>query len=88
MPESAHPRREVARVVLFSAPGCPGSEAARAYFRAHGVPFVERDVSRDLAASRYLQETLRVFATPCIEVDGQVLVGFDPEEFAGRVALS
>lgn len=75
-------------MVLFSAPGCPGSEAARGYFRAHGLPFVERDVSRERAASRYLHETLRVFATPCVEVDGQVLVGFDPLEFASWVALS
>ncbi len=88
MRESAHPGRPVACVVLYSAPGCPGSEAARAYFRRHGVPYVERDVSRDPAASDYPREALGVFATPCIEVNGQVLVGFDPLEFARRVAPS
>lgn len=70
------------RVVLYAAPGCPGSEAARAYFRRHGVRYLERDVSRDPAAARHLREELRVFATPCVELNGRVMVGFDPAEFA------
>ncbi len=74
------------KVILYGAPGCPGSEAARAYFREHGVAYVERDVSRDPEAARHLREELRVFATPCLEVNGRVMVGFDPVELARWLA--
>mgnify|MGYP005855036387 CR=1 FL=1 len=80
------PRRPT--VTLYSAPGCPGSEAARAYFREHGVAYVERDISRDGGGARRLWEKFRVFATPCLEVNGRVMVGFDPEQFARWLAGS
>jgi len=47
---------------LYSQPGCVDSGKVRQLLRAHGVPFVERDVSRDAEAAAALART-GIFAT-------------------------
>lgn len=67
-------------IILYRSPGCPGSEAARAYLAKRGIAYVERNVEEDPEALEQLR-ALNVFATPCLKVRGHVMVGFDPEEF-------
>lgn len=70
----------VPRVILYSHPGCPGSEAARAYFARHGVSYELRDVSRDPLA-RAEWRALGCLATPVVLVEDVMLIGFDPDRF-------
>lgn len=64
-------------VTLYTQHGCVDSERVRQLLRAHGVPFVERDVSRDAEAAAALART-GIFATPLLVIDEQVIFGFRP----------
>jgi glutaredoxin len=61
-------------ITLFTQDGCPDSERVRRCFRRSAVPFVERNVTGDLAAAGDLLAT-GVFATPVIHAGTRVLVG-------------
>lgn len=65
------------KVLLFSQPGLPPCNTAKAYLSERGIPFEERDVRADQKAVFELVRTYRSQITPTIVVDGEVVVGFD-----------
>ena len=82
--EPASPCTETnARVVLYGASWCGACQAARAWMRARGVAFVDRDVDRDPCAQDEMTRRLRQAGMtpqgiPVIAVGSRVMVGFSP----------
>ena len=63
-------------VVMYTTKWCASCEKARAFFKANGVPFEERDVE---ASERNRADLLRLSganSVPLIDVDGKKLTGF------------
>jgi arsenate reductase-like glutaredoxin family protein len=69
-------------VTLFVVPNCPLCADARAWLRANGVPFVERDVARDFGALRAMYRLTRQNLVPVFERGGRALVRPSDEELA------
>lgn len=67
------------QVEIFTQPGCAPCSEAKRFLSARGVPFVEYDVTQDTKALDRLLDELGSRQTPTIVVDGEVLIGFDPE---------
>ncbi|MBS3169122.1 NrdH-redoxin [Candidatus Woesearchaeota archaeon] len=69
-------------VAIYTTPTCPWSTQAKQWLRRHRVSFIEKDLedSED-ARDEILQKTSQ-FCTPTIDVDGQILIGFDEEKLA------
>lgn len=65
------------RVIVYSTPTCPWCTRAKAYLRERGVPFRDVDVSRDRAAAFDLVRRTHQMGVPVIEIDGQLVVGFN-----------
>ncbi len=63
--------------VVYTTPTCPYCRMAKDYLAQRGVPFTERDVAADPAAAQELERLTGQRAVPVIQVDGQVVVGFD-----------
>jgi len=63
-------------VTVYTQPGCPPCRAVKEYLSRKGVPFTERDISRDAAAVEDLRR-MRAMATPVIVIDGAPITGFD-----------
>lgn len=70
-------------IILYGHQGCPGTRAAKGYFKQHRMDYVHMDIGADPVARTEFQ-ALGGFATPLILVNEQRLLGFDPEEF-GRL---
>jgi glutaredoxin len=64
-------------LVLFSLRECPHCEAARAFLRARGVPFVERDVRDELGAINDLAKITGESIVPTLVYGDDVQVGWD-----------
>ena len=65
------------RVVVYSTPTCPACNTAKAYFRRRGIRFRDVDVSRDQQAAESLVRRSGQQAVPQIDIDGNLIVGFD-----------
>jgi glutaredoxin len=65
-----------APITLYTRTGCPHCRLAREYLNGKGVPFQERDVSKDQAA---LAELRRINApiVPVIMIEREAILGFD-----------
>jgi len=65
-------------ILLYTQPGCFSCELMRIYLEARELTFEERDISTDPEARRSMTETHGSNETPTMLIDGEVLIGFDP----------
>lgn len=68
-------------VTVYSTPTCPYCVMAKNYFKQNNVPYTDFDVSRDQNAAREMVEKTGQMGVPVIDIDGKIIVGFQPEVF-------
>lgn len=66
-------------VVIYTTPTCPYCALAKAFLRDHGVSFVEKNVAADRRAADEMIEKSGQMGVPVIDIDGEIIVGFDRE---------
>jgi len=67
------------RIIVFTQPDSLACECVKLFLKDRGAKFEERNVLRDEAAVRELEEKYNSRATPTLVIGEEVLVGFDPE---------
>jgi glutaredoxin len=70
------------KIRLFIKPYCPWCQKAMCWLDDHGVKYEKLDVIADVAAFEEMIHLSGQELAPVIEVDGQVLADFGPEELA------
>ena len=78
----------MANVIIYSTPTCGFCHLAKAYFKEHQVDFTEKDVAVDLPARQEMVQKSQQLGVPVIEIDGQIIVGFDQPRIAQTLKLS
>ncbi len=80
-------------VVIYGAEWCGACHEAAKYFRRKGIAYVEKDIERDPAAAREMQQKLarkglQAGSIPVLDVRGRVMVGFNPAEVEAALGAS
>ena len=68
------------KVRVFSTPVCPYCVTLKQYLKEHNIEFEDIDVSQDKVASDEMIEKSGQMGVPVVDIDGQIVVGFDKEE--------
>lgn len=68
-------------VTVYSTPTCPYCVMAKNYFKQNNVQYTDFDVSRDQNAAREMVDKTGQMGVPVIDIDGKIIVGFQPEVF-------
>lgn len=68
-------------VIVYSTPTCPYCVYTKEYFKSKSVTFTDIDVSRDRAKGQEMVLKSGQMGVPVIDIDGNILVGFQPNEF-------
>jgi glutaredoxin-like YruB-family protein len=66
-----------AKVEIFTTPFCVYCKMAKEYFRENNIPYVEYDVSKDIAKQQEMIAKTHQFGVPVIIIDGEIVIGFD-----------
>lgn len=74
------------KVIIYSTPTCPYCVYAKDFFKEKGVAFEDVDVSRDRARAIEMIEKSGQMGVPVIDVEGEVIVGFQPAVFERLIA--
>jgi glutaredoxin 3 len=69
------------KVIIYSTPHCPYCVYAKDYFKENNVPFEDIDVSKDREKAQEMVQKSGQMGVPVIDIDGNILVGFQPETF-------
>lgn len=67
-------------VKLFTTPGCPYCFTLKEFLKEHNIKFKEIDVSQDEKAREEMIKKAGKTEVPVVEIDGQIIVGFDKEK--------
>jgi len=74
-------------VTIYSTPTCHFCHAAKDFFTEHGVKFTDYNVATDLEKRKEMIEKSGQMGVPVINVDNQVIVGFDEEKLREALAI-
>ena len=69
------------KVIVYSTPTCPYCSYAKAYFKQNNVAFEDVDVTKDRAKAQEMITKSGQMGVPVIDIDGNILVGFQPDAF-------
>lgn len=65
------------KVKIYTTPSCVYCGMAKEWFKENNTAYEEFDVSQDEQKRNYLIEKTGQMAVPVIEVDNEVVIGFD-----------
>lgn len=74
-------------VIVYTTPNCPWCAAVKQYLTERGVPFTEVDVSQDYEAAMEMVRKSGQMGVPVVEIDGEIVVGFDRERIDRLLGL-
>lgn len=69
------------KVIVYSTTTCPFCVMAKEWFTEKGVVYEDKNVGIDRAAGQEMLQKSGQMGVPVIDIDGNILVGFQPEEF-------
>lgn len=64
-------------ITVYSTPTCVFCHAVKEYFKQKGIKYQEKDLTQDADASEWVLKHTGQLAVPVIDMDGEVIVGFD-----------
>ena len=67
----------MAKVIIYTTPTCVYCRAAKEFFQEHSVQYEEKDVVQDEEAREQMMQKSEQLGVPVIDVDGEIVIGFD-----------
>jgi len=77
MEENRKPQK---RITVFSTPVCPYCITLKAFLKDKGFDFEDVDISQNEKKKEEIIEKTGKMQAPIIEIDDQIVVGFDKEK--------
>ena len=68
------------KVTIYSTPTCPFCIRAKQFLKDNGILFEDIDVSSDQAKAQEMIKKSGQMGVPVIDIDGELIVGFDKEK--------
>ena len=81
------PKKSQPRVRVFSSASCPYCFTLMEFLKEKGIEFEEIDVSKDEKARDEMIKKSGRLETPIVEIDGQIVVGFDKEKISNLLGI-
>lgn len=67
---------------MYTTPTCTYCKMAKDFFKAQGVVYSEHDVVSDLSARKEMIDKSGQMGVPVIEVNGEIVIGFNKEKLS------
>ncbi len=72
---------------IYSTPTCPFCIRAKQYFKDNGIAFEDIDVSANQQAIEKMVAKTGQMGVPVLDIDGDIIVGFDKERIKETLGL-
>jgi len=77
----------VNNITLYTAPGCVYCQMAKDFFKLNNIVYEEKDISVDDKARDEMIEKSDQLGAPVIDIDGNIIIGFDKEKLSALLNL-
>lgn len=75
------------KVIIYTTETCPFCYRTKEFLKEHKIPFTEKDVGRDRKFAEEMIKKSRQMAVPTIDIDGDIIVGFDEEALRKKLKI-
>lgn len=75
------------KVKIYSTPTCPYCIRAKQFLKDNSIIFEDVDVSADTEAGQEIIEKSGQMGVPVLDIDGEIIVGFDKEGIKRALGL-
>ena len=75
------------KIKVYSTPTCPFCIMAKKFLKDNNIEFKDIDVSRDIKAAKEMVEKTGQMGVPVIEIDGEIVIGFDRDKIKELLQL-
>ena len=76
------------KIIIYTTPICVYCKMAKTFFKEHNVVYEEKDVAIDAAARDEMISKSNQMGVPVIDVDGQIVVGFDKSHLSQLIGVN
>lgn len=66
-------------VKVYSSPTCPYCVTLKNFLKEHNIQFEDIDVSQNEIAQKEMVEKSGQMGVPVVDIDGEIIVGFDQD---------
>lgn len=77
----------MANVTIYTTPTCGYCKAAKAFFKDNNVEYSEHDVANDSEKANEMIQKSGQMGVPVIEVDNEIVVGFDQTKLSSLLGI-
>lgn len=67
----------MAKVTIYTTPTCVYCKTAKEFFQENDIEYEEKDVVQDEEAREAMIQKSEQMGVPVIDIDGQIVIGFD-----------
>ena len=67
------------KVIIYSTPTCPYCVMAKDFFKENNIEFTDLNVAEDEKAREEMIKKTKQMGVPVIDIDGEIIIGFDKE---------
>jgi len=67
-------------VKVYSTPTCPYCVTLKNFLKEHNIQFEDIDVSQNEIAQKEMIENSGQYGVPVVDIDGQIIIGFDQDK--------
>ncbi len=75
------------KVIVYTTPVCPWCVRVKEWLKERKIPFQEIDVANNRQAAIEMVKKSGQMGVPVIEIDGQIIVGFDVEKLKAALKI-
>lgn len=75
------------QVKVYSTPACPWCKRAKKFLEDNGIEYQNLDVAGDKTARNEMIEKTGQMGVPVIDIDGEIIIGFDEPKLRGKLGL-
>jgi len=65
------------KITIYTTPMCAFCKMTKAFFKEHNITYEEKDVANSHALAEEMVKKSGQMAVPVIDIDGQIITGFD-----------
>ena len=75
-------------ITIYTTPSCSWCQATKEYLHAREIDFEEVDVSEDMRRAIEMVEKSGQQGVPVLDIDGEIIVGFDRSRIDALLGLN
>jgi glutaredoxin-like YruB-family protein len=75
------------KVMVYSTSTCPWCLRAKQFLRENNIEFEDTDVASDLQAAEEMIQKTGQTGVPVLDIDGEIIVGFDKERIKAALGI-